>query len=132
MRPHSTTLYKVATEEILKIGQMPPDLIAENYKKRDMNEYLRLLAKYGEIEEAVDVACGILEKATRKLTHIPAGVNLHENHLPVMTIEKLNYFTKLNNTELQARLAVKMEDYLAKLKDASRKNIQQVRSGSVY
>ena len=37
-RPHSTSLYKAACEEILKVGHMIPDTILNDYKKRDMNE----------------------------------------------------------------------------------------------
>ena len=133
LRPHSTTLYHVAAEEILKIGQMIPSKMSENYKKRDMNEYLRLMAKYGEIEEAVNVACDILDIACRHLQHSsPDDLPNHQNHLPVMIIEKLNYFTKLNNIDLQRRLAAKMDSYLESLKRITRSNLQKIHQNSVY
>ena len=81
-RPHSTTLYRVACEEILKFGHMIPDQMLALYKARDMNEVicgviamvnctlfqvLRLLTKYGEIEESVEVAIDILSRA--KMVH---------------------------------------------------------------
>ena len=37
-RSHSTTLYRVACEEILKFGHMIPDQMLALYKARDMNE----------------------------------------------------------------------------------------------
>ena len=39
-RPHSTTLYRVACEEILKFGHMIPDQMLALYKARDMNEVI--------------------------------------------------------------------------------------------
>ena len=112
---------------------MVPLKMAENYKNRDMNEYLRLMAKYGEIEEAVDVACDILDRAGRAIQHSsPDDFPNHQNHLPVMIIEKLNYFTKLNNIDLQRRLAAKMDSYLESLKRISRVNLQHFHPNSVY
>ena len=40
-RSHSTTLYRVACEEILKFGHMIPDQMLALYKARDMNEVFR-------------------------------------------------------------------------------------------
>ena len=138
LRPYSTTLYRVAAEEILKIGQMLPAKMCANYKHRDMNEYLRLMTKYGEIEEAVDVACDILDRAC-KMLHVHGTGDYfsddkatHQNHLPVLIIEKLNYFTKLNHTDLQLRLNAKMEDYLEMLKRISRVNLQNTHVSSIY
>lgn len=42
-RSHSTTLYRVACEEILKFGHMIPDQMLALYKARDMNEVFNLL-----------------------------------------------------------------------------------------
>ena len=122
-RKTSTTLYRIAAEEILKIGQMLPDQMAENFKNRDMTDYLRLMTKYGEIEEAVDTACGILKRATNGLK----SQNTEEDtgNLPVLLIEKLNYFTKLNNTDLNSRLKTNMDEYLESLKSLTRSNVQQ-------
>ena len=40
-RSHSTTLYRVACEEILKFGHMIPDQMLALYKARDMNEVFK-------------------------------------------------------------------------------------------
>ena len=42
-RSHSTTLYRVACEEILKFGHMIPDQMLALYKARDMNEVVNRL-----------------------------------------------------------------------------------------
>ena len=42
-RPHSTTLYRVACEEILKFGHMIPDQMLALYKARDMNEVIDMV-----------------------------------------------------------------------------------------
>ena len=42
-RSHSTTLYRVACEEILKFGHMIPDQMLALYKARDMNEVVNWL-----------------------------------------------------------------------------------------
>ena len=86
-RDTSSTLYLVASEEILKFGCMLPDQIYENYKRRDMNEVLRLLAKYGEIEEAVGVAVEILKKA--KLIHLNINKPTFMMNVPVLLIEQV-------------------------------------------
>jgi len=111
-RSHSTTLYRVACEEILKFGHMIPDQMLALYKARDMNEVLRLLTKYGEIEESVEVAIDILSRA--KMVHKTFNsdsVGLIMN-VPVQLIEQLNYFLKTNNAELHERLESNMESYL--------------------
>ena len=129
-RKSSTTLYRVASEEILKIGQMLPPIMSENFKNRDMTDYLRLMAKYGELEEAVDAACGILKNATGGIK----SQNIDENsgNLPVLIIEKLNYFTKINNADLNSRLKSAMDEYLETLKSLSRSNVQQFQARSVF
>ena len=134
LRVKSTTLYRIAAEEILKIGQMLPETMRQNYLNRDMNEYLRLMAKYGEIDEAVGVACNILDPASNLLENNGArfAEDKNENCLPVLIIEKLNYFTKMNNTTLHDNLSAKMNKYLDTLKNVSRSNVQKFHVNSVY
>ena len=88
LRPTSTTLYRAACEEILKFGhQAPEDLLAQ-FKQRDMNDVLRLMAKYGEIESAVDVAIEILGQARnhKQLTCDNIGLIVD---VPVLLIEQV-------------------------------------------
>ena len=92
-------------------------------------QVLRLLTKYGEIEESVEVAIDILSRA--KMVHKTFNsdsVGLIMN-VPVQLIEQvklicirdvltgdivfqLNYFLKTNNAELHERLESNMESYL--------------------
>jgi len=111
LRPTSTTLYRAACEEILKFGhQAPEDLLAQ-FKQRDMNDVLRLMAKYGEIESAVDVAIEILGQARnhKQLTCDNIGLIVD---VPVLLIEQLNYFLKTSKHEQHEQLEAAMASYL--------------------
>ena len=88
---------------------------------------LRLLTKYGEIEESVEVAIDILSRA--KMVHktfnsdniglimsVPVQlieqVNIFILNLSSISLFQLNYFLKTNNAELHERLESNMESYL--------------------
>ena len=89
-RPTSTTLYLAAAEEILKFGHVIPEDFLENYKKRDMNEVLRLLTKYGEIDCAVDVAIEILNRAMMSHKQLNNENISMMMDVPVILLEQVN------------------------------------------
>ncbi|CBY21864.1 unnamed protein product [Oikopleura dioica] len=117
---NSTRLYYIASEEILKIGQMIPSIMLENYREREPTELIRQMAKYGELDEAVDGACFILEKAQ---TLLERKKSLDNFWLPSMLIEQLNTFTKIHNHELHELLQTRMDRFLQILENSVRQNV---------
>ena len=117
---NSTSLYYIASEEILKIGQMIPPIMLENYRERDPTELVRQMAKYGELDEAVDGACFILEKAQGLLER---KKSLDDFWLPTNLIEQLNSFTKVHNHELHKLLQTRMDRFLQILEKSVRQNV---------
>ena len=99
---------------------MIPPIMLENYRERDATELVRQMAKYGELDEAVDGACFILEKAQ---TLLERKKSLDGFWLPTNLIEQLNAFTKLHNHELHELLQKRMDGFLQILENSVRQNV---------
>lgn len=119
LRSGSSRLYYIAAEEILKIGQMLPQKFMDSYKSRDVAEFIRQMAKFGEVGEAVDGACELLDSVASRMNR---RRKVDDQWLPTSVIEELNYFTKLHNHELHERLQGKMSNFLDVLEKTVRTN----------